>query len=76
MFKVGDKVVCIEEGYEPYIKLHEVCEIVGVYDSYLVVISSYRSDNENNRWHIPIDSVISYDVYNSPLYQLMKENND
>ena len=76
MFKIGDKVVCVDKNYAHYIKLHEVYEIVGVGRRFLTVRYSYEGHNKGKELYIPIKSAISYEVYNSPLYKLMKENND
>lgn len=72
MYKIGDKVVIRSDDCMPYGRLGEIVTItyINPYNtSELRCHTTYKDTN----WAFQTDDVISLEIYNSPLYKTMME---
>ena len=78
MFRVGDGVVVVSGGYlitreGSYGVISEIRRNDVTIDFIFISGNIHYADK---RWIVDVKDIVKTEVYNSPLYKLMKENND
>ena len=81
MFKIGDRVICVNEFESPYQKVGTVIgfenqplvKFENWVDGHFGWINKKKLSNISDCWFLNNEDLVSEEVYHSPLFQAMRE---
>lgn len=73
-FKVGDRVIKIRANKDDAVKLHQTAIVIPDYQGHYSFCVEYKLPSGQNDWvRADPSKFVLEEVYNSPLYKLLKE---